>query len=184
MQAPARILARVASLRCYGYVRSLSGPARTVGYGPAGDSQPLRARPRRTAIHSSRGPALPLPSQKHSEGRRALGVATALDRQPRPQCRAYGAEVTSNVTASTSVSMSLRRLPLMPRVTAELPLLWGELPARPDSSARSAHRARVLEYTACVRRRVKSGGCWQPDISRASHPRRGSRVGALRLAGS
>ena len=40
MRAPARILARVASLGCYGYVRSLSGPARTVGYGPGGAVSP------------------------------------------------------------------------------------------------------------------------------------------------
>jgi hypothetical protein len=55
MRAPARILARVASLRCYGYVRSLSGPARTVGYGPRGRSAPCgRARGARLYTHCRR----------------------------------------------------------------------------------------------------------------------------------
>ena len=53
MRAPARLLARVASLRCYGYVRSLSGQPGPLVTAPPGDVSTLRARPRRAAIHSS-----------------------------------------------------------------------------------------------------------------------------------
>ena len=74
--APARVPARVASLRCYYYVgRFLDSPG-PLGRSPRGVVSPLRARPRRAAIHSFSGCAggatSGLPTE--SQGRRAAGA--------------------------------------------------------------------------------------------------------------